>query len=78
MTSLSTKKFHLNLKHYRKKAGLTQDKLARLANMPYNTYLKIESGANTNPTLDSLIKISKALNTSIDTLVFNKPKSKKK
>ena len=48
--------------------GLSQEKLARLADVANNTIIKIESGKNDNPTLDTLKKIAKALNVSIDEL----------
>jgi len=35
----------------------------------YNTITKIESGANTNPTIDTLTKIAKALGVSVDDLL---------
>ena len=57
------------LRKLREEKGLSQEKLARLANVANNTIIKIKSGKNQNPTLDTLKKISKALNVSIDKLV---------
>jgi len=48
--------------------GLSQEKLARLADVANNTIIKIEAGKNQNPTLDTLKKIAKALEVSIDEL----------
>lgn len=57
------------LRKLRKTRGLSQEKLARLADVANNTIIKIEAGKNQNPTLDTLKKIAKALEVSIDKLV---------
>jgi transcriptional regulator with XRE-family HTH domain len=48
---------------------ISQDRLSKIADVTYNTIIKIESGANTNPTIDTLTKIAKALNVSVDELL---------
>ena len=48
---------------------LSQEKLARLADVANNTIIKIEAGKNQNPTLDTLKKIAKALDVSVDNLI---------
>ena len=58
-----------NIKKYRNKLGVSQDKLSKLADVTYNTIIKIESGANINPTIETLSKIAKALNVSVDDLI---------
>ena len=58
-----------NIKKYRKERGLSQDKLARLADVAHATIIKIESGANKNPTIESLAKIAKALSVGVDDLI---------
>ena len=58
-----------NIRNIRKKQGLSQDKLSKLAEVAYNTVVKIESGENPNPTIDTLKKIAKALNTGVDDLI---------
>ncbi|GBE05768.1 MAG TPA: XRE family transcriptional regulator [Nitrospirae bacterium] len=58
-----------NIKRYRKKKGLSQDKLAKLADVTHTTLIKIESGANDNPTIKTLRKIADALGVSLDKLV---------
>ena len=58
-----------NIKKYRNKLGISQDRLSKLADVTYNTIIKIESGANINPTIDTLTKIAKALNVSVDNLI---------
>ncbi|NLJ49778.1 MAG: helix-turn-helix transcriptional regulator [Candidatus Atribacteria bacterium] len=58
-----------NIKKYRNKLGVSQDRLSKLADVTYNTIIKIESGANTNPTIETLSKIAKALNVGVDDLI---------
>ncbi len=58
-----------NLKKLREKQGLSQDRLAKLADVANNTIIKIEQGENINPTLDTLRKIAKALDVSVDELI---------
>ena len=43
-----------NLRKLRKSKGLTQEKLARLADVANNTIIKIEAGKNQNPTIDKI------------------------
>ncbi len=58
-----------NLRKARETKGLSQEKLARLADVANNTVVKIEAGKNKNPTLNTLKKIAKALETSVDNLI---------
>lgn len=58
-----------NIKKYRNKIGVSQDRLSKLADVTYNTIIKIESGANINPTIETLSKIAKALNVGVDDLI---------
>ena len=58
-----------NIKKYRNKIGVSQDRLSKLADVTYNTIIKIESGANKNTTIETLSKIAKALNVSVDDLI---------
>ena len=58
-----------NIKKYRKKIGISQDRLSKLADVTYNTIIKIESGANKNPTIETLAKIANALDTGVDDLI---------
>ena len=57
-----------NLRKMRETKGLSQEKLARLADVANNTIIKIEGEKNKNPTLDTLNKIAKALGVSLDDL----------
>jgi len=59
----------INLKKLRKKKGLSQDRLSKLADISYNTVIKLESGGITNPTIETLQKIAKALGVSVDDLL---------
>ena len=58
-----------NIKKLREAKGLSQEKLARLADVANNTLIKMESGENKNPTLDTLKKVAKALDVSVDDLI---------
>jgi len=58
-----------NLRKLRGVKGLSQEKLARLADVANNTIVKIEAGKNKNPTLTTLKKIAKALKVSVDDLI---------
>ena len=58
-----------NIKKRRKKLGLSQEELAKNAGITYSTLIKLESGANNNPTVKTLQQIAKALNVSLDDLV---------
>lgn len=49
------------LKQTRKKLGLTQEELAKKANIPRTTVTKVESG-NYNPTLQTLMSLATAMN----------------
>ena len=53
----------------RETKGLSQEKLARLADVANNTLIKMESGENQNPTLNSLKKVAKAFGVSVDDLI---------
>ena len=57
-----------NIKKLRKKKGLSQDKLAKLADVTHTTLVKLESGVNDNPTIKTLKKIADALRVSLDEL----------
>ncbi len=58
-----------NIRRRRKEVRFSQDKLAKLADVAYNTIVKIESGENRNPTIETLSKIAKALNVSVEDLI---------
>ena len=57
------------IRELRNRKGLSQEKLARLANVSYNTIVKIESGESKNPTFLTMAGIAKALDVSLDQIV---------
>jgi len=61
-----------NIKKCRKKRGISQDKLSKLAGVTYNTIIKIESGATLNPRVDTLRLIAKGLDVTVDSLLNGK------
>ena len=58
-----------NIRRLRKKKGLSQEKLARLADISNNTLIKIEQGIAKEPTITTVSKLASALGVSIDELV---------
>jgi len=58
-----------NIKKLRKKQGISQDRLSKLADLSLNTIVTVESGANENPTIDTLTKIANALSVGVDNLI---------
>jgi len=58
-----------NIKKYRAKLGISQDKLSKLAGITLHTITKIESGATPNPRIETVKKIANALGVSIDDLM---------
>jgi len=57
------------IKQLRNKQGLTQDELARKADLPYTTLTKIESNVITKPTIQTVMKIANGLGITIDGLM---------
>ena len=58
-----------NIKKTRQALGVSQDRLSKLADLSLNTVVNVESGQNPNPTIDTLSKIAKGLNVSVDDLI---------
>ena len=58
-----------NIKKYRAKLGISQDKLSKLAGITLHTITKIESGATPDPRIETVKKIANALGISIDDLM---------
>ena len=65
----SNKKIVANFKQIRTKQEYALEKVARLADLSLNTIVKIESGVNQNPTIDTLIKVSQALEVEVNDLI---------
>ncbi|MBP7030998.1 MAG: helix-turn-helix transcriptional regulator [Parcubacteria group bacterium] len=58
-----------NIRKLRKQKGLSQDRLSKLADISYNTVIKLESGNITNPSIDTLQKLARALSVGVDDLL---------
>lgn len=58
-----------NIKKYRNKLGVSQDKLSKLADVTLHTLTKIESGATADPRIETVKKIANALGVSLDDLI---------
>ena len=58
-----------NLAKLRKEKGLTQEGLARKADISFHTLVKIENGGIKNPRIETVIKLARALGINIDDLV---------
>ena len=57
------------IRKYRKEKGISQDKLAKLADVSFHTIVKLENGDTSNPMADTLKKIAEALEVSVDDLL---------
>ncbi len=57
------------IKKLRLEKDMTQDELARKADIPYATLLKIENDTVKNPTINTLQKLAQALEVSVDFLI---------
>jgi len=62
------------IKELRTKLKISQDQLAKKANIPFSTLVKIEAGYTPNPSMETLIKIADAFDVTIDELVGRKKK----
>lgn len=58
-----------NIKKYRAKMAISQDKLSKLAGITLHTITKIESRATLDPRIETVKKIADALGVSIDDLM---------
>jgi len=63
--------FAKRIRELRNKKGLSQEKLARLADVSFTTIVKIESGDSKHPTIQTMVGIARALDISLDELVKN-------
>lgn len=62
------------IKSLRKEKEMTQEDLARKANIPYATLMKIENDTVENPTVNTMRKLAEALATTVDELITLKTK----
>ncbi len=58
-----------NIKKYRAKLSLTQDDLAKKADVKYTTLTKVESGVVNKPSVQTMAKIAKGLGVLIEDLL---------
>tara|TARA_Y100000031_G_scaffold154518_1_gene202462 strand:- start:1162 stop:1359 length:198 start_codon:yes stop_codon:yes gene_type:complete len=58
-----------NIKKLRAKKGMTQDDLAREANVKYTTLTKIESDVVKKPSVQTIAKLAKALSVPMEDLI---------
>ena len=57
-----------NIRKLRQKKEISQDRLSKDANLALNTIVKIETGESSNPTVETLERIAKALDVPISDL----------
>lgn len=66
---MSNFKIGFNFKKLRAQKRYSFEKVARLADLSLNTVVRLESGVNKNPTIETLTKIARALDVSVDDLI---------
>ena len=72
MTILKPKEISIiakNIKKFRHKMGISQDKLSKLAGITLHTITKIELGATLDPRIETVRKIADALVVRVDDLI---------
>ena len=57
------------MKKHRDRKGISRDELAKMAKVNYNTIIKLESGANKNPTVKTLIALAQVFGTGVEDLI---------
>lgn len=66
---MANSKISSNIKKLRTDRGYSLEKVARLSDLSLNTVMRVESGVNKNPTIETLTKIAKALGVGVDDLI---------
>ncbi|HGJ5872587.1 helix-turn-helix domain-containing protein [Arsenophonus apicola] len=61
-----------NIRTRREALGMTREELAEKTQISFSQLSKIERNEQKNPTIQSIIAISTALNCSVDELIYNK------
>ena len=69
---MSSIKLDKRIKELRNKYKITQDRLAKKADIPFSTLAKIEAGYTPNPSMGTLIKIADAFGVGLDELLGRK------
>lgn len=59
-----------NVRYLRKKKNLTIERLSKLANIQFKTVENIETGITLNSNTITIIKIAKALDVSVEDLIY--------
>jgi putative transcriptional regulator len=57
------------IRKYRREKGMSQEALARAADLSLPTIVKIESGKTPNPTINTIKRIAAVLGASVDELL---------
>jgi len=60
------------VKEFRNQKGWSQQKLAEITELSFNTITKIEQGVGDSPTLKTLLKLANAFGVTLDELVGRK------
>ena len=66
---LSRKMLDKRIKQLRKKAGLSQQKLAEKSGLSYTVITKIEQGVAKRPSIQTMVKLANAFGISLDELM---------
>jgi transcriptional regulator with XRE-family HTH domain len=69
--SANNSKSHIakNVRKLRQAKELSQDRLSKIADLSLNSVVNIEAGNNSNPTIETLGKIAKALGVPVEELI---------
>lgn len=65
----NTKNITPRLKYLMKEKGLTVEQTAKLAEVDYNTIIKIKNGTNKNPTVKTMIGLCRAFGVTIQSFL---------
>jgi len=57
------------IKEFRSKLSMSQDQLAKKADIPFSTLVKVEAGYTSNPSVKTLMKITDTFGIGLDELV---------
>ena len=66
---MSNSKISFNFKKLRAQNGYSLEKVARLSDLSLNTVVRLGSGVNKNPTIETLTKIAHALDVRVEDLL---------
>jgi len=69
MDSKQNENLGQKIQRLRKEKGISQDELARKADIPYTTLTKIEIGVIKKPSVFAIAKIAQALDINLDNLI---------